>query len=42
LSYLIFVGALVLIGPRPQELAERPAGGQGERASTSCAGGRSS
>src|SRR4029453_2424417 len=28
LSYLIFVGALVLIGPRPQELAERPAGGQ--------------
>jgi MFS family permease len=28
LSYLIFVGALLLIGPRPQELAERPAGGQ--------------
>jgi hypothetical protein len=27
LSYLIFVGALLLIGPRPQELAERPAGG---------------
>jgi hypothetical protein len=28
LSYLIFVGALLLIGPRPQELAERAAGGQ--------------
>jgi len=27
LSYLVFVGALLLIGPRPQELAERPAGG---------------
>ena len=24
----LFVGALLLIGPRPQELAERPAGGQ--------------